>query len=646
MNIPKQVKDYAVGESKLRPFFYAVGDKDYRMILDELSESFHEVLRLSSFCLSDDRFPDIDGFINALNSNQFCRNGRSLLVLGLGEYLAMKGNDYACYVLSRIVNVSSHSVFLLRCMSDNIKEMAENDTRLIQQGRIYISTDTECNISLINAGLAEKDGIKFLLMNLENGASGVCRVNTCLDLGNSLFRVHNGAYEAICYFGNTGLASEEGSNEQWNMLLDDMNSKKTESLNELFDSYNFHEGIYENSADEYKSWLYFLYLKHNSENIKNAYLMHVVKHTESFIELRKNLIAMIADISPDEKDFRKLYAGRKSIVKHFNEGDMLSFISSQGNHGISYLTDSTRLEREEIIRYVSRNGITEELREVYPALYFYASRYDFPKEYEYLTEYFERYKTCKLRNEFDDEFMKLSEYYAGNMKHTEPETRDNVTARYMSDENFLLWIDALGAEYLAYIKHLAESKRMSAEIHITRANLPTITGMNREFYDLWPENMRRKEDRLDDIKHEDSPKDNGAEYLSRELEIIEEAVNYAYTELENGRCRKFIIAGDHGASRAAVIAGHDEKYECASRGEHSGRYCEYFEGCDVLHAIYENGCIILTDYGRFRGGRVSGHELHGGASPEEIIVPVIVLSFQNRSRAGRIRSDFDDIFTR
>lgn len=45
----------------------------------------------------------------------------------------------------------------------------------------------------------------------------------------------------------------------------------------------------------------------------------------------------------------------------------------------------------------------------------------------------------------------------------------------------------------------------------------------------------------------------------------------------------------------------------------------------------ENGFIVLANYGRFRGSRAANVEVHGGASLEEVVVPVIELTLADSS---------------
>ena len=52
---------------------------------------------------------------------------------------------------------------------------------------------------------------------------------------------------------------------------------------------------------------------------------------------------------------------------------------------------------------------------------------------------------------------------------------------------------------------------------------------------------------------------------------------------------------------------------------------------NVPYKVEDNGYIILSDYGRFRGSRSANVEVHGGASLEEIVVPVITLTLKKQT---------------
>ena len=75
-----------------------------------------------------------------------------------------------------------------------------------------------------------------------------------------------------------------------------------------------------------------------------------------------------------------------------------------------------------------------------------------------------------------------------------------------------------------------------------------------------------------------------------------------------------------------VVNGQELKYDVDMRGEHSGRCCAECatDGLDTV--TVENGWLVLADYGRFKGGRAAAVEVHGGATNEEVIVPVIEIT--------------------
>lgn len=101
-------------------------------------------------------------------------------------------------------------------------------------------------------------------------------------------------------------------------------------------------------------------------------------------------------------------------------------------------------------------------------------------------------------------------------------------------------------------------------------------------------------------------------------------------ELAMHNCKIFVIASDHGASRLAVLRKKEEKYETDTAGEHSGRCCKVFDDCNLENKIEENGYFVLTDYGRFKGSRRANVEVHGGATLEEIVVPIITLKLKRQ----------------
>ena len=119
-------------------------------------------------------------------------------------------------------------------------------------------------------------------------------------------------------------------------------------------------------------------------------------------------------------------------------------------------------------------------------------------------------------------------------------------------------------------------------------------------------------------------------YLIKELEIIDDLLKQIKASIYSGYYDKAIIISDHGASRLAVLHESENLWRMATNGVHSGRCCPKNEiDSKPNFAIDEGGFWVLANYDRFQGSRRANVEVHGGASLEEIVVPVITLSLKN-----------------
>lgn len=661
-----EVKNY-ISTAKGLPFFYVAGDENYCSVLDELKQAGVAVVRMSDFCPKDDKFPSVDELVDHFRISDIDYRDNKFVVIGLGECLALRGNDVANKELRRLKNVTlgnARVILLLRGVSAQVTGIIQEDNKMTDQQRVHISRNTSTNISVTNmpadVGLVAVPGIKILLKSLEDGVCGNVNVSTSLVLDNSLFHLTTltGAYSVIKQFlEDFNVEESVGSKEQWQRLLKELN-KCDKDIKKVFEKNGIDEKIVYNlyqeiSGLEYHNWLVFLYFKLNPDhNINNSYLEFVVEETGCFEDFKKNLLIKITEFTHENKNFRQLYADRKRLLKDFPEADIDIFLKVNGkdfNESIYRLTDNTLLEKKEIVKWVTHHGICDALSYVYPALNEYLKKYIF-KNTELdsdLTEYFDAYKKQKITNQISDDFLLLVEKYASENAYAQLPTRDNAIKAIPDKSNaFLYWIDALGVEYMSYITSLAKEKGLSIHVDIVRADLPTITSVNKQFYEQWPEGRKYKEEKLDEIKHKDKggyffTDDEDPIYIPAELEVIENAMNIAKGRLESHNCKSFIIASDHGASRLAVIRKQRVPYDTDTKGEHSGRCCKYFDGCDVPYKVEENGFIILSDYGRFSGSRSANVEVHGGASLEEIVIPVITLTLKKQKdvRIDIIRPD-------
>ena len=641
-------------ESKtFKPYFVSVGDKTYNDLLVELNLMQVDFINLSDYCLYEDKFPDIDKLRNDLLTVDVDYNYGNIIVLGLGEWLALMGSKKTYEILNQFKDFrigTAHVCFLLRFIHSELLMIEKNDIRFDYR-RYFISDDSISNlsISLCATKINDNDlvGIKNYLKCLEKGFSGEVVLNSNHKFLDSLLPIHfiKNHYDAIkrlCF--NFSVSKECGSDDNWEFLLSELNTEK--SLENVFSKFNLN--FDENSfcdklfGSENVNWLYYLYLKFYSSNISNKYVQFTLKYNVSFEEYRQRFLSFFIDVNHKDAYYEELYLDRKKMIKYFSEPEIAAFVNLNKENieeSVYRLTDYSLVEKQEIITYISLYGIPKCLSFIYNDLYLYLKNYSFVGNgdyYKFLSLYFTEYKNCKISNKISTEMLDMVDKESKNRNYNRLSTRDSIVLKYNKKGNFLCWIDALGVEYLSYIYEKANNKGLMVSINVGRSELPTITTINKSFYNDWSFD-KRKEERLDDIKHKDKggyfygPSNLYPIHLASELEVIDHVINDAAVNLALRKYDNYIIASDHGSSRLSVIYKKEEKYDTDTHGEHSGRCCKSFSGYDLPFATEENGYIVLADYGRFKGSRAANVEVHGGACLEEVLVPIISLSLKDSS---------------
>ncbi|NLN94367.1 MAG: BREX-4 system phosphatase PglZ [Candidatus Hydrogenedens sp.] len=661
MDIKTALQDY-LNQELAQTFFLLVGDESYKEARLLLGDLHLEVLELSSFCSDEDRLPNLDVLENRIRSKD-----KPSCVVGLGEYLALQGKERAKKVLARLKDMNLEGgkcVLLLRGMESVAREL-KRDLRFDER-RLCVLHNQCFDLSLIrttpDVPLPASASFKALLRRLENGFSGDFTVQTCLSFPDSLVSIRQvkSAYEGIMMLcPDFRVAESAGDAEQWADLLSSI-SDKGGSLEAVFADENFDESLESGayaavSLSNTRAWLHFIALKNKTSPFTNSYLKYVIDNTTRFDALQNNILNMIIEIDPvADKRFACFKKERKSLLAKASEAEIAKFVRENKldlKQGIFRLSDATRVERDEIIeQLVQQQSIPDCLPEIYPDLAVYLQKYHFqcgPLSEE-LTVYFENYKRQKVLNTLESDFLEKVNVLARERPYNRLPTRDELVDSLKGEGGILYWIDALGVEYLSFIADFARKNQLALEIRIGRAELPTITRLNRRFFEEWDESSRRAIKELDKVKHEvylgyDYTKNEKPVHLGKELEIIRGVLDRINIELNQKKYKRCYIVSDHGASRLAVLKKQEEKYETKTQGQHSGRCCELTDFDDGIYdlpfATEENGYCILADYGRFKGSRAANVEVHGGASLEEVVVPVIELSLKDQTVVIRLLED-------
>lgn len=454
----------------------------------------------------------------------------------------------------------------------------------------------------------------------------------------------------------TELSKDFGTSEQWEYAFDQLRLYDTwENL--IYNKFHVNAiglstlvGNFENYNDN-DQWLFFVGLKLFGSD--RAYLRKVLHHAKNIDEFKDGIFNIILDSEPADADFIDLYHERKELIRHLGneQARMEKFcklVSQKEEKLIYYLTDLYPTENQKLIEYLSRyhNAFKPEklfdlVCMINGTLKSYLDQFNLGSSM--LNKYFDQYKRQKLCNYISDDFQEnvLKEARERNFNKIQP--RSSIVSNLDDiEDSDIYFIDALGVEYLGYISNVCNELGMRSHVSIGVSNLPTLTSFNKDFVDILknkganfvPNENGFKE--LDNIKHEGAnnisfEKNELPTHIFEELSVIKNILIKINTQLKNTSSNKAIIVSDHGASRLAVINKHENKWEMSSRGEHAGRCCPVsdFDECPE-YATEENDYWVLANYDRFKGSRKANVEVHGGATLEEVLVPVIEISLGER----------------
>lgn len=475
------------------------------------------------------------------------------------------------------------------------------------------------------------------------------------EYSHALFRISEeaSAYDALCRLDQSteALPNEMGTDEQWAYALTLLQEEGdwVKAINQEIGLYSNLE-LFINASQDYtevRKWLYFVALKRFGT--KNECLNQAIRKAHAYEEIVHWIVRSLVDLDCKSSDYWDVYNCRKALLNQLEVSDdevldYCRYIRSKKRDALYYLTDAHRLEKELILECIddysesySHDELRSVLQHIYPDLYAYLMPYKFNTDL--LNQYFEDYKFCKLENRITPEFYGLVEEQAVKREYNLllPARSEKIESVDMSGA-FAYFMDAMGVEFLGYISEKSKQKKLLPKITVCHSELPSITSRNKEFLDVFAEHNIQCKDikQIDDIKHhgaenftlENSPYPT---HLIRELEIIDHVLDLIKLDLAKGKYTKAILVSDHGASRLVVLNNQLIDGEFDAKGTHCGRVCTYTEQTGSMPMIVQAGendeYAVVANYERFKPGRLMGVEVHGGATLEEVTVPIIELSY-------------------
>ena len=616
-------------------------------------------------------FPDILGVLEAADKAD------NSVVWGISQSSMLKGEEALVSDLRRIIDrsVRGHVFVVLTHCSGLLDKYFARDPR--RDRRIVVVDGKRCDLPTIrfvrkgdDCDGAHVDGMKGLLKKLEDMSGESMARNPVISVvmpydaelfGRSKYAIqdHGDVFVVLVdkYVEIKRVADKSwASCEQWEWLRGqskshaDFSSLVAQRWGSTRDLCQQIDDVFHNQSSN-ERWLLWLAMRVFGEG-SGTYLGFSLDQTTSCEAWIRRVYHALADVARSDDRFESFFAQRLELLKLLpaNSTEMQFYCQSvaerYGKDAVYYLSDSTDHERRQWMKTIDENDWTDAEIEKAIAhasreLSYYIEPFVFDSHNSHLkndnisladdlTYYFNRYKYQKIRNCIDDDFIEYVDKYAIERPYNKLRCRSAVTRTIDKEGVQAYFIDALGAEHLGYIQAKCREYGMISDIQIVRCELPSITSINKEFKERFE--TRDVKD-LDDLKHHSTiylyERCQLPIHLFEELKVIDKELRNIRDLLRSHGAQKAVIFSDHGASRLAVIYKHEnEKIELEEKGKHSGRCCRCEQSPNLDQAAYENGWAVLANYERFKGGNKAQVEVHGGASLEEVVVPIVTLTLR------------------
>lgn len=630
---------------------------EMKKFLTALSE---KIIFLSDFCMDEDTAPNLRKLYSELkNVNQ------SVCIFPLSEYLRLKPEN-AAEEINKILNIQSQEtkkirLYFLMYRLKSIFQLLKTDDPRKKDCLISLDTNTDDDYSLtviqknmpINFKNNRANGFKKYLRYWEETPNN----SLCLYTDNAIYFQDKNFFDDVKIIVNAfdllrhyyelpeGLEKNFGSNDNWQNLatLASSAGNFNKALCKEFSTDKFQIKLFENWSEQnnFRHWLLWIWCK---TQISNSYPAHCARKSNSIEDFEEKIFLSIFDFV-EQKNFDEIYNERKEILflmkipvpKNFSE----KIRQADKKIALKILTDNSTQEKILIFQTLQRfkfsesNKVLKILQKVYSELANYLSNSADLQTDEEHEKYFRQYRWLKVTNNLTKDFFErvqeISEQKGKDIYNLP--SRNQIVENEYSDSAAIFFVDSMGVEYLNYFfkKFSSLDEKFSIRYKIGYCNLPSVTKINKDF--LQEKNIAEEILELDKMKHSnfDYP-----ENIINELNFLATLKEKILSALD--KFQKIILCSDHGSSRLAVIArkNFDKTFSTDGRIIYNcGRYAKTLPNEEKIFssAIYGGEKIIFADYSRFSQTGSPGNEIHGGASWEEWLVPVIIIEKLEKNSA-------------
>lgn len=406
--------------------------------------------------------------------------------------------------------------------------------------------------------------------------------------------------------------------------------------------------------DEFSRWLL---VNTYSIKIEDDYLCHVLRLMENYSnnEFVGKLALAINDDDQDMKERRYCLEQAKqrgiqlNIELQSRLQKRLEEIAGTDNHhqAIGLFTPISVAEKVLAINWLSHGKIkVKDVKSFYPELYYYLqpSTGTLEPNQAWALDYIDKYKTAKIADTYTDEVASIiSKCNASavdfNNWYQQFQTTNNLLFN-RSDIEVYYWIDGLGIDWVPLIAYLIQQRKGEKvflnDVKIARTLLPTKTDINKEnLLKLAHGEVKfEKAGDIDSMAHQSTSSypDNIINEIQTLCDIIDEV-------LRKYIGKKIAIVSDHGMTYLS------QRVEGLNLGgfdyHHFGRYAIKKSGTattDDNYFVLEDGKTVCALNHRSLGNKIAkGTGAHGGCTPEEVLVPILILSNSPNNKTWEAR---------
>lgn len=427
-------------------------------------------------------------------------------------------------------------------------------------------------------------------------------------------------------------------------------------VNKRFNTSNLHDGIafvqtWFEYKDSFSRWLlksYFLW-----KTTTSTYLTRVLRNCKA--QSTSDLFSLLATQVFDEPWNEEGLKQRRMLLKEAQKYNVqitqlaeqkvkakLMAMASDPEHGchyaMKYMTSLTLSEQYLMTEWVGQGKIdVKDLQTLMPSLCSYLEPLgvQLGDSFTWVSDYFREYTHSKIANKVSECLQQMLKERNASQAAFEAWRDSFKTVKTIlhnrQDIDLYYWIDGLGIDWIPFITNVIEKHKVDGvylnEVYVATAELPSVTSVNKMKLEELTDNVLEKICDIDKFAHTQK---NYPAYIIDELHLVEDAITQVLSQY-NGK--KIAFVSDHGISYMAQFGNGLNLAGIES--DHSGRCAVWTKGAPSEDSNYmvlqDEKTICALNHNSLAAKIPMGQGAHGGATPEEVLVPVIIVSSQKNA---------------